>query len=138
MEKKCNDCGYITEDENAVFCERCGGLLSTQNDSVQGVVWNADTSYQQTQERTENKAKILLNKADRRKKKLFVLAFVGLLFDFIFGIGAFLCLPAAICASVDAKRVYAERKKVTTWQLWAMVVGYLGALFGLAFFVLII
>lgn len=89
-------------------------------------------------ETAEERRKRKLARAFARKKRLFALAFVGLLLDFIVGIGWFLCLPVAILATVDSRLICAEKKKLTTWHLWAMTVGYLGALFGFVFFVLIV
>jgi hypothetical protein len=66
-----------------------------------------------------------------RRKKLFVLAFIGLLLDFACGLGFFMCLPVAIVATVDAKRLYAAEKKTSTQLIWTMVIGYLGALLGI-------
>ena len=134
MDKKCNACGYVAQDENAVFCEKCGEKLM-DTDRMPRTVFSSDENGGFPSAVAHKKA-VRLAKADRRKKKLFVLAFIGLLLDFIFGIGAFLCLPVAICASVDGNAVYQERKKLPTWQLWAIVIGYLGFLFGFAFFVL--
>ncbi len=73
-----------------------------------------------------------------RRKILFALAFVGLLFDFICGIGFLMCLPVAIVASVDAKRLYVSEKKTSAQLIWAMVVGYVGAVLGLIFFILLL
>lgn len=73
-----------------------------------------------------------------RRKVLFALAFVGLLLDFICGIGFLMCLPVAIVASVDAKRLYVSEKKTSAQLIWAMVVGYVGAVLGLIFFILLI
>jgi uncharacterized membrane protein YvbJ len=137
MDKKCSECGHITKNENALYCERCGKPFLRSEETSKGVVWRADTPYEFSDTIRGRKAARFI-KANGRKKKLFALAFIGLLLDFIFGIGAVICLPVAIVASIDAAIVYAERKKLTTWHLWAMVVGYLGSLFGLAFFILII
>ena len=136
MEKKCKSCGHITKDGNALYCERCGKSFAQSNETPKGLVWNADAVYGTRNARIEREQARLF-KAENRKKKLFALAFIGLLLDFIFGLGFILCLPVAIIASVDGKRVYENRKKMTTWHLWAIVVGYLGAVFGLAFFILI-
>ena len=73
-----------------------------------------------------------------RRKVLFALAFVGLLLDFICGIGFLMCLPVALVASVDAKRLYVSEKKTSAQLIWAMVVGYVGAVLGLIFFILLI
>lgn len=89
-------------------------------------------------ETAEERRKRKSARAFARKKRLFVLAFVGLLLDFIVGIGWFLCLPVAILATVDSRLICIEKKKLTTWHLWAMTVGYLGALFGFVFFLLIV
>ena len=72
------------------------------------------------------------------KKTLFILSFVGLLLDFLCGIGALMCLPAAIISSVYSVRLYREEKKTSTQLVWAMIVGYVGAVFGILFLVLMI
>ncbi len=120
MKKKCENCGYVTTDDQATFCERCKSELTEER--------NAEPDRRAAR----------LKKASGRKKTLFALAFVGLLLDFILGIGWILCLPVCICAAVDCKRLYAEKKKCATWHVWAIVVGGLGTLFGLAFFLLMI
>ena len=137
MERKCEDCGNISQDENAVFCDRCGKVLPQAQNEKQRNVWQSGESYQPSTFVEIDKRQEKLFKIEKRKKRLFALAFVGLLLDFIFGIGCLLCLPVAICASVDAGDFYQSRKKITTWHLWAMVVGYLGTLFGLSFLILI-
>ncbi len=73
-----------------------------------------------------------------KRKALFILAFVGLMLDFWCGIGALLCLPVAILASVEARRLYREEKKTSAQLLWAMVIGYVGSALGLVFFILMI
>ena len=120
MKKKCEQCGYATTDEQATFCERCGSPLTEERNTE------------------EDRRLARLKKTSDRKKTLFVLAFVGLLLDFIVGIGWILCLPVCICAAVDCKRLYAERKKCATWHVWAIVVGGVGTLFGLTFFLLML
>ena len=72
------------------------------------------------------------------KKTLFILSFVGLLLDFFCGIGALMCLPVAIIASVYSSKLYKEEKKTSTQLIWAMLVGYIGALLGIVFLVLMI
>jgi hypothetical protein len=67
---------------------------------------------------------------------LFALAFVGLLLDFLCGVGFFMCLPVAIIASVDSRRLYAAEKKTSTQLIWTMVIGYIGAVLGLIFLIL--
>ena len=74
----------------------------------------------------------------RRHKSLFILSFVGLLLDFLCGIGALMCLPAAIISSVYSVRLYKEEKKTSTQLVWAMIVGYVGAVLGILFLVLMI
>jgi len=78
-----------------------------------------------------------INVASRRKT-LFVLAFVGLLLDFLCGIGALMCLPTAIIASVDLRKLYKTEKKTSTQLVWATVVGYLGVVLGVLFLFLMI
>lgn len=73
-----------------------------------------------------------------KRKALFVLAFVGLLLDFLCGIGALMCLPVAIISSVELNKMYKEEKKTSTQLVWATVVGYVGALLGGLFLVLMI
>ena len=135
MERKCDVCGFITNDENARFCERCGSALPKSESEIKQAV---SPMVEVVDIDEINRERIKQFNRENRKKKLFVLAFVGLLLDFIFGIGWFMCLPVAICASVDAGQYYKTRKKITTWHLWALVVGYIGTIFGLAFFVLML
>lgn len=73
-----------------------------------------------------------------KRKTLFVLAFVGLLLDFLCGIGALMCLPVAIISSVELSRFYREEKKMSTQLVWATIVGYIGALLGLLFLIFMI
>ena len=49
-----------------------------------------------------------------------------------------MCLPVAIVASVEARRLYREEKKTSTQLLWAMIIGYIGSLLGFAFLFLLI
>lgn len=80
--------------------------------------------------------KVKKERAAGKRKTLFVLAFVGLLLDFIYGIGFLMCLPVAIIASVDSRKLYKEEKRTSTQLVWAMIVGYIGAVAGLVFFIL--
>ncbi len=73
-----------------------------------------------------------------RKRNLFILAFVGLMLDFWIGIGAFMCLPVAIVASVETNRLYKAERKTSAQLVWAMIVGYVGAFLGLVYFFLMI
>ena len=88
--------------------------------------------------RQEELARRAKMRALSKRKTLFVLAFVGLLLDFLFGIGALMCLPVAIVASVEARRLYREENKMSTQLLWAMVIGYVGSLLGFIFLFLVI
>lgn len=88
--------------------------------------------------RQEELARRAKMQAFAKRKTLFVLAFIGLLLDFVFGIGALMCLPVAIVAFVEARRLYREEKKTSTQLLWAMIIGYVGSLLGFAFLFLLI
>lgn len=139
MEKKCERCGYTTEDENATYCTRCGGVLKDSEGSETRAVWQSNGSpYENAQQTKEALRAERLNRANERKKTLFTLSFVGLLLDFLMGIGWFLCLPVAICAATDIKRLLSAGKKPSTWHIWATTVGFFGALFGLFFFLLML
>ena len=72
------------------------------------------------------------------RKLLFVLAFVGLLLDFVCGIGFLLCLPVAVTATVFSATLRTKEKKTSAQLVWAMVVGYVGAVLGLVFFILMV
>lgn len=72
------------------------------------------------------------------RRNLFILAFVGLLLDFWCGVGALLCLPAAIGATVLAAKRKREGRPVGTQLVWAAVVGYLGGVLGIVFFILMV
>ena len=96
----------------------------------------------QSQEFVRMRQEALARRAKMRalakRKTLFVLAFIGLLLDFVFGIGALMCLPVAIVASVEAGRLYRLEKKTSTQLLWAMIIGYVGSLLGFTFLFLVI
>lgn len=92
--------------------------------------------YAAQRQRYEEAAKIA--RVANTKKTLFILSFVGLLLDFLCGIGALMCLPAAIISSVYSVRLYREEKKTSTQLVWAMIVGYVGAVLGILFLVLMI
>ena len=92
--------------------------------------------YAAQRQRYEEAAKVA--RVANTKKTLFILSFVGLLLDFLCGIGALMCLPAAIISSVYSVRLYREEKKTSTQLVWAMIVGYVGAVFGILFLVLMI
>ena len=136
MEKKCEFCGHTTIDANALYCERCGKPYekaeNAQIDDRATMDERTNKEIAPEQKKTDKTQERLI-KADKRKKTLFALAFIGLLLDFVFGVGAFLCLPVGILAAVDGKRTFEARKKMTTWHLWAIVVGGLGTVFGAAF-----
>ncbi len=88
-------------------------------------------------QRREWKEKAIREAAINKRKTLFILAFVGLLLDIFAGIGALMCLPVAIIASVDFSALYKTEKKMSSQLLWAMIVGYVGAVIGVVFFILI-
>ena len=71
-------------------------------------------------------------------KTLFALAFIGLLLDFVFGVGALLFLPVAIVASVYQAQLYRLEQKVNARLVWAIVVGFFGVLFGVPFFIFVL
>lgn len=124
-----------------MYCDYCGAPLV--DDGRASACWRSNenpysSDEDSSKERAEDERERKLKRASARKKTLFVLAFVGLLLDFVFGIGWILCLPVAVTATADGRLVYAEKKKWTTWHLWAVTVGYLGAAFGLVFFLLIL
>lgn len=142
MKRICKRCGREISDDRAKYCDCCGAPL--EEDGRASACWRSDENpylsldANPSPETAEEKRKRKLTRAFARKKKLFVLAFVGLLLDFIVGVGWFLCLPVAILATTDSRLICEEKKKLTTWHLWAMTIGYLGALFGLVFFLLIV
>ena len=73
-----------------------------------------------------------------KRRVLFFLSFIGLMLDFFWGLGFVVCLPTAIVASVDLAKLYRTDGKHSTQLVWACVVGYLGAVLGLAFFILMV
>ena len=72
------------------------------------------------------------------RRALFFLSFIGLMLDFFWGLGFLVCLPTAIVASVELVKLYRKEGKYSTQLVWACVIGYLGAVLGLAFFILIV
>lgn len=85
----------------------------------------------------ENERKMRLQAKRQKKKTLFTLSFVGLLLDFFYGLGFFLCLPVFCLAVVEQAK---EKKEGTpSTQLgWATGASGIGALIGFFFFLLTI
>ena len=134
MKKICKRCGKVYSDDCS-FCERCGSLLSEEEKVSFSAEWQGGVPV--APERVEE-GKSEMQKIREGAKTFFVLAFVGLLLNFVFGYGAFLCLTVAILASVKSRRLYRLEKKWNAKLVWAMVVGYLGALVGIPFFIVML
>lgn len=150
MKKHCENCGYTAENEEETVCPQCGGTLKEPEKVVAewgaaspvsdagaggGASSSAKTDGNAAVDRDQAKA-VRFTRIQHGKKRLFVLAFVGLLLDFIYGVGAFLCLPVAILATRDILWLNREKKKLSTQLVWATTIGYIGAVLGLVFLIL--
>lgn len=106
-----------------------------------GVGWREEMdrrSRDRTKEQNRREKDARRLRALKRRKVLFALSFVGLLLDFVCGIGFLICLPVAVVASVDLRRLFAEEKKTSSQLVWAATIGYIGGLLGLIFFILML
>lgn len=160
MERYCHACGRqfseTEENKNVIAqgkCPYCGAALvapmyeSTDENTPKTPFEEKKTNGKKFGKR-ERKNRSSKNSAAQsdvrylrllgRRKVLFVLAFVGLLLDFIYGIGAALCLPVAVVACRDLSFLHKRKGAPSTQLVWAAVVGFLGALLGIVFFVLMI
>ncbi|MBQ8885033.1 MAG: hypothetical protein IJY62_01480 [Clostridia bacterium] len=153
MKKHCGNCEYVAESRDERFCPVCGGELR-EIDRVTAEWGGGNSEFEGKAsafstagsvqpdfgeaESSERESEMRFVRVMCAKKRWFVLAFVGLLLDFIYGIGVFLCLPVAILASRDSLWLYKMRGKLSAQLVWAMTVGYIGALLGAIFFILMI
>lgn len=97
-----------------------------------------NTREKASEEKREPSARAQKSGGISRRRALFFLSFIGLLLDFFWGLGFLICLPAAIVASIDLAKLYRTENKCSTQLVWACVIGYLGAILGLAFFVMMV
>lgn len=140
--KRCNRCGYLQSGESG-RCILCGAPLpqeseehakETEEKKEEGKsVGGASFSFVGTGKSVSARSETPSSKG---KRKLFSFAFVGLLLDFLFGIGWFLCLPVSVVSIVKQKTEKEKTGKKSTLLSWSVAVSLLGTAFGLAFFIL--
>ena len=143
MSKFCTHCGH-ENDTDARFCVSCGKSFDLpappprpkSADFVPptyiGAQWQGASGVPVTPSVPVEAVSM------KTRKTLFFLAFLGLLLDFIVGLGSLLCLPIGIISAANLARYYKIEKKLSTRLLWATVVGFVGALLGGVFLFLFI
>lgn len=150
MKKHCENCGYIAENEGEKNCPRCGGELKESEKVVaewgaaspvidsgaSGSAYSSVKTGGNTAVDRDQAKEVRFTRIQHGKRRLFALAFAGLLLDFLYGAGVFVCLPVAILATRDILWLNREKKKLSTQLVWATSIGYIGAVLGLVFLVL--
>lgn len=119
----CINCGTDNLDE-AKFCSKCGkGMTSEVDASV--IFQQRERQYQEA---------ILRQKEINIKKQAntaLILAILGLLFDFIYGLGFILSAISLIYGLT----LYSKRKDLFSWSVF---LGLLGLVFGLLYFIFMV
>jgi len=121
---KCINCGTENSAE-AKFCSRCGAKMLSEEESL-AIFQQREKQYQ------EALALKLENDINRHGNTALILALLGLILDFVFGMGFIL---SAISLVFGLKYYRATKKQIF---LWSIFLGLLGFVFGIIYLCLMV
>ena len=121
---KCINCGTENSAE-AKFCSRCGVKMLSEEESL-AIFQQREKQYQ------EALALKLENDINRHGNTALILALLGLILDFVFGMGFIL---SAISLVFGLKYYRATKKQIF---LWSIFLGLLGFVFGIIYLCLMV